>query len=164
MTLQGHNEQMAQEHVVAGGASIGATATIQIAISKALSVPVRGFREAVADARTAAVQNDVDGLFIAVTDAAQWVTAISFQEVALKNDQDVLALSLARGRAHHHLGSLISQGASGTWVWRPLEVLPLPEPRFQGRTHEQEAYRTRLANAPLLDVFGRLEPVIVALA
>ena len=164
MTLQGHNEQMAQEHVVAGEASIGATATLSVAISKALSVPARGFREAVADVRRASAQNDVDGLFIAVTNAAQWLTAITWQKADLKNNQDVVALSFARDRAHHQLGSPISQDASGTWTWRPLEVLPLPEPRFQGRTHEQEAYRTRLANAPLLDVFGRLEPVIVALA
>ena len=166
--LRGHlrdrTSRVPKEHNISDGASIGTTATLHIAISKTLSVPARGFREAVADARRASAQNDVDGLFIAATNASQWVTAITWQKAELKNNKDVVALSFARDRAHHQLGSLISQDANGTWTWRSLEVLPLPEPRFQGRTHEQQAYRTRLADQPLLDVFDRLEPVIAALA
>jgi hypothetical protein len=100
---------MAKEHFVTGGASIGATATVHLAISKALSVPVRGFLEAVDRTRAAATQHDVDGLFIGATEASHWVISISEREATLKQDLDVAALCLVRGRAHHHLGSIVSQ-------------------------------------------------------
>jgi hypothetical protein len=78
----------------------------------------------------------------------------------------VTALMLARGRAHHHLGSIISEDKpeSGRSIRRTYEVLPVPDEERHQTQRYVENYRRRLSEQPLLDVFDRLEPKIRPLA
>lgn len=104
-------------------------------------------------------RGDADGVYVALAEAANWLSSLSERYESINADPDVTALVFARNRTHHHSASAaFFDEKSAAWLWRSPGQFPVPA-REQWRDEKREPfYRKRLAGHPMLDVFDRLNP------
>jgi hypothetical protein len=150
-----------REVVVQGGAAV----TVSLVVLKDTAVAVHGYVLPVRRLAAAAEANPSNpgDVYIALFEAMNWLVSIA-DRCSLRGNADVQAVTLARHRTHHASASAIQQldPPSGIWSWRPLESLPY-DPKYRSEGLEP-SYSNRLADEPMLEVFRRLEPVMLALA
>jgi hypothetical protein len=129
-------------------------------VTKQIGVPIHGYRLAVERLREAHNRADHDGVFIAVTEAMNWLAALG-DVSSLPKDDDVQAVIFARNRTHHHSASITYPDPTrGVHMWRPATQLPAPANPRHANPKGERLYTERLAQEPVLDVFVRLEPVV----
>jgi len=128
---------------------------VSVSVQKARSVIVRGYRDAVSRLRYAHDAWDHDGVYIALTEATNWLHSLN-----VSGNEDIDALIFARNRSHHQWGSITyPDEAQHVYLWRPGSQLPVPpDPRHRNEKREKQ-YVSRLAGNPLLEVFDRLDAV-----
>lgn len=129
---------------------------MSVSVQKDRSVIVRGYRDAVSRLRDAHDAWDHDGVYIALTEATNWLHSLH-----VSGNEDIDAVIFARNRSHHHWGSITYPDEDQrVYLWRPASQLPVPpNPRHRDEKRE-EKYLTRLAGKPLLEVFGCLDAVV----
>jgi hypothetical protein len=129
-------------------------------VEKHVGVVIRGYRLAVERLREAHDREDHDGVFIALTEAMNWLASLA--DVSdLSKTEDVGAVIFARNRTHHGLASITYRGESrGLHAWRPATQLPIPQDPRHANPKGEKMYVKRLAKQPVLDVFSRLEAVV----
>ena len=128
---------------------------VSVSVQKARGVTVRGYRDAVSRLRAAHDAWDHDGVYIAVTEATNWLHSLN-----VSGNEDIDAVIFARNRSHHHGGSITyPDEGERVYRWRPASQLPVPPDRRHQDAKREKKYVARLAGKPLLDVFGRLDTV-----
>lgn len=133
----------------------------KIVVLKGLPVQKEGYRRALGHLEAAVAAGDVDGVYIYVTEAANWLVSLA-DGSNLKGDQDVRAVRHARNRSHHTWASIVfpDPDEEGAWIWRPASQLPMPVDPDDVGAHIEPIYIRRLEGKPMLDVFERLAPKI----
>jgi hypothetical protein len=118
---------------------------------------------------------------IPLFEIGHWLVSISDRKDIVeefRKDADVRALRFLRNRIHHHYAAAVFiDPDTQEWRWYRAEVLPEPareeysEDERGQRAYEQHLdrkgegfYRRQLEEQPMLDVFRRLEPLVIALA
>ena len=101
-----------------------------------------------------------ESITIALTEALMWVDTLRQttrkmgrgRELSkiVAADPVVQALSFARARAHHHWGSVVTQGES-RWVWNSADVLPPPERDRYADPDGEALYRQLLEGRPIVE-------------
>lgn len=129
---------------------------MSVSVQKARAVIVRGYRDAVSRLRDAHDAWDHDGVYIALTEATNWLHSLN-----VSGNEDIDALIFARNRSHHHAGSLTyPDEGQRVYLWRPASQLPVPSnPQHRDKKREKK-YVARLAGNPLLEVFARLDAAV----
>jgi hypothetical protein len=128
---------------------------VSVSIQKARGVIVRGYRDAVSRLRDAHDAWDHDGVYIALTEATNWLHSLN-----VSGHEDVDAVIFARNRSHHQWASIAyADEGRRIYLWRPASQLPPPDPGYGGKSDKEREnkYVTGLAGKPLLEVFGRLD-------
>jgi hypothetical protein len=130
---------------------------VSVSVQKDRSVIVRGYRDAVLRLRDLHDAWDHDGVYIALTEATNWLASLA-EQTDVSGHEDVDAVIFARNRSHHHWGSVTyPDEGQRVYLWRPASQLPVPPDPHHRDEKREEQYVARLAGKPLLEVFGRLD-------
>jgi hypothetical protein len=169
-----------QQDVTVPGAQATAKAIAlpgKISVTMPLAKMVRGY--VLAHRRL----EEVAGAYASIPlfEIGHWLVSMSDRKdiaEGFREDPDVRALRFLRNRIHHHYAAAVFiDPDTQEWRWYRAEVLPEPareeysEDERGEQAYEKHLdrkgegfYRRQLEEQPMLDVFRRLEPLVIALA
>jgi hypothetical protein len=143
---------------------VGINDTQQVEVSKARTVVARGFLEAVARLRQAVTTDDGDAVYIALAEAANWLTSLAEDDAALSADEEAQAVLYARHRTQHQHGSTAYRDEQGGYNWRPASQLPTSRERHHRQLRRRALYVKHLEGQRVEAVFDRLAAKLGATA
>jgi hypothetical protein len=142
---------------------VNVAGSMRAAVLMNIAPMVRGYVLANRRLHSAVTRSDAPDLYIALFEIVNWLDSLSERDKSLNSRNEVQAVKLPRNRTHHQWASAV-QNTAGVWTWRPLENLPLPEEPKNRNEKLEPIYQRHLEGKPVVDVFDRLEPFVVALA